>query len=120
MFSGIIASTGRIAHIASAEKGLRLTIDAGALGLDDVAIGDSIAVSGVCLTVIAIEDNHFAVDVSRETLDCTVGPRRSRRGESGKGAAARRPPRRPSGERPCGRRGQGADVSRRWTRATSW
>lgn len=73
MFSGIIASTGRIAHIASAEKGLRLTIDAGALGLGDVAIGDSIAVSGVCLTVISIEDNHFAVDVSRETLDCTVG-----------------------------------------------
>jgi len=73
MFSGIIASTGRIAHIASAENGLRLTIDAGALGLGDVAIGDSIAVSGVCLTVISIEDNRFAVDVSRETLDCTVG-----------------------------------------------
>jgi riboflavin synthase len=73
MFSGIVAATGRISHIVSAEKGLRLTIDAGALGLDDVALGDSIACSGVCLTVIGKEGNHFTVDVSRETLDCTVG-----------------------------------------------
>ena len=73
MFSGIVAATGRISHILAAEKGLRLTIEAGSLGLDDVALGDSIAVSGVCLTVISRESNHFAVDVSRETLDCTVG-----------------------------------------------
>ncbi|HWS12257.1 MAG TPA: riboflavin synthase [Rhodocyclaceae bacterium] len=73
MFSGIVAATGRISHILAAEKGLRLTIEAGSLGLDDVALGDSIAVSGVCLTVISRESDHFAVDVSRETLDCTVG-----------------------------------------------
>ena len=73
MFSGIVAATGRISHILAAEKGLRLTIEAGRLGLDDVALGDSIAVSGVCLTVISRESDHFAVDVSRETLDCTVG-----------------------------------------------
>ena len=73
MFSGIVAATGRISHILAAEKGLRLTIEAGSLGLDDVALGDSIAVSGVCLTVISRESNQFAVDVSRETLDCTVG-----------------------------------------------
>jgi riboflavin synthase len=73
MFSGIVAATGRISHILAAEKGLRLTIEAGSLGLDDVALGDSIAVNGVCLTVISREANHFAVDVSRETLDCTVG-----------------------------------------------
>jgi riboflavin synthase len=73
MFSGIVAATGRISHIVSAEKGLRLTIEAGSLGLDDVALGDSIACSGVCLTVIAREGSHFTVDVSRETLDCTVG-----------------------------------------------
>jgi riboflavin synthase len=73
MFSGIVAATGRISHILAAEKGLRLTIEAGRLGLDDVALGDSIAVSGVCLTVISRESSHFAVDVSRETLDCTVG-----------------------------------------------
>jgi riboflavin synthase len=73
MFSGIVAATGRISHIVSAEKGLRLTIEAGALGLDDVALGDSIACSGVCLTVIGKDEHHFTVDVSRETLDCTVG-----------------------------------------------
>jgi riboflavin synthase len=73
MFSGIVASTGRISHIVNAEKGVRLTIEAGTLGLDDVALGDSIAVSGVCLTVIEKDAGHFTVDVSRETLDCTVG-----------------------------------------------
>jgi riboflavin synthase len=73
MFSGIIAAVGRIARIDNAETGVRLTIEAGSLGLDDVAIGDSIAVSGVCLTAIALKDNFFTVDVSRETLDCTVG-----------------------------------------------
>jgi riboflavin synthase len=73
MFSGIVAATGRISQIVAAEKGLRLTIEAGALGLDDVALGDSIAVNGVCLTVVSREANHFSVDVSRETLDCTVG-----------------------------------------------
>lgn len=73
MFSGIIAATGRISHVARAEEGVRLTVEAGALGLGDVVVGDSIAVSGVCLTVISIDDNQFAVDVSRETLDCTVG-----------------------------------------------
>lgn len=73
MFSGIIAAVGRISHLHGAEQGLRLTIEAGSLGLEDVAIGDSIAVNGVCLTAIALKDNHFTVDVSRETLDCTVG-----------------------------------------------
>lgn len=73
MFSGIIASTGRIQQIVDAEKGVRLSIDAGTLGLEDVELGDSIAVSGVCLTVIAKRGNQFTVDVSRETLDCTVG-----------------------------------------------
>lgn len=73
MFSGIIASTGRIQQIVDAEKGVQLSIDAGTLGLEDVELGDSIAVSGVCLTVIAKQGNQFTVDVSRETLDCTVG-----------------------------------------------
>ena len=73
MFSGIVACTGRIVRIEAAQEGLRLTIEAGTLGLDDVAIGDSIAVSGVCLTVVAMQDNRFAVDVSRETLECTAG-----------------------------------------------
>ncbi len=73
MFSGIIADVGRITNTADREGGLRLTIDTNALGLDDVLLGDSIAVNGVCLTVIALDGYAFSVDVSRETLDCTVG-----------------------------------------------
>ena len=52
---------------------VRLTVDAGTLGLDDVALGDSIACNGVCLTVVVLEGNCFRVDVSPETLSCTVG-----------------------------------------------
>ena len=43
------------------------------LDLSDVAVGDSIAVNGVCLTVIALHDDRFEVDVSQETINCTVG-----------------------------------------------
>jgi len=73
MFSGIIAAVGRITHLTAREAGFRLHVEAGTLGLDDVALGDSIAHNGVCLTVVAKEGNHFMVDVSPETLSCTVG-----------------------------------------------
>jgi riboflavin synthase len=73
MFSGIIAAVGRITHLTAREVGFRLHVEAGALGLDDVALGDSIAHNGVCLTVVAKDANHFMVDVSPETLSCTVG-----------------------------------------------
>ncbi len=73
MFSGIIADVGHIANAADRDGGLRLTINTHTLGLHDVQLGDSIAVNGVCLTVIALEGNAFTVDVSRETLNCTVG-----------------------------------------------
>lgn len=73
MFSGIIAALGRITDLQSRPAGVRLRIEAGALGLDDVQLGDSIACNGVCLTVVALEGNHFDVDVSPETLRCTVG-----------------------------------------------
>lgn len=73
MFSGIIAATGTISRIDHAEKGVRLTVDAGELDLSDVALGDSIACNGVCLTVIGFDGKSFQVDVSRESLDCTVG-----------------------------------------------
>ena len=73
MFSGIVAATGRILDVAPLEDGVRLTVDVGALGLDDVQLGDSIAHNGVCLTVIAREGNRVQFDVSRETLNCTVG-----------------------------------------------
>ena len=73
MFSGIIANIGLINRAEDRDGGLRLSVAAGALGMDDVQIGDSIAVNGVCLTVVALNGNEFTVDVSRETLDCTVG-----------------------------------------------
>jgi riboflavin synthase len=73
MFTGIVAATGRITHLQPLEEGLRLTVDAPGLDMADVAIGDSIAHSGVCLTVIAKKKNGYKVDVSKETLDCTVG-----------------------------------------------
>ena len=73
MFTGIVAATGRITHLQALEKGLRLTVEAPALGLDDVALGDSIAHNGVCLTVVGKEGDRYSIDVSRETLDCTVG-----------------------------------------------
>ncbi|MBK1680356.1 riboflavin synthase [Rhodocyclus tenuis] len=76
MFSGIIAGLGHIESLtprADDNSTVRLTIDAGKLALDDVALGDSIACNGVCLTVVALAPGHFCVDVSPETLACTVG-----------------------------------------------
>ncbi len=73
MFSGIVAAIGRITHLQALEKGLRLTVEAPGLDLSDVALGDSIAHGGVCLTVIEKAGPTYKVDVSRETLDCTVG-----------------------------------------------
>jgi len=73
MFTGIIAAVGRVAEAAPSAGGMRLRIEAGGLPLDDVAPGDSIAVSGVCLTVVALHPNAFEVDVSSETLACVAG-----------------------------------------------
>jgi len=76
MFSGIIAAVGRISALTPRNDGtptVRLTVEAGELPLDDVALGDSIACNGVCLTVVASEAQRFYVDVSPETLSCTVG-----------------------------------------------
>ncbi len=73
MFSGIVADVGTISRAEDREGGLRLSVATQALGMDDVRLGDSIAVNGVCLTVVSKEGNSFAVDVSRETLNCTVG-----------------------------------------------
>jgi riboflavin synthase len=77
MFTGIVAAVGKITSITplgqQADAGVRLTIDAGGLPLADVALGDSIALNGACMTVIAKTDSGFSVDVSRESLNCTVG-----------------------------------------------
>ncbi|CAH1904459.1 Riboflavin synthase [Candidatus Nitrotoga sp. HW29] len=73
MFSGIIADVGIIECTEDRDGGLTLSIITRALGMEDVRLGDSIAVNGVCLTVVKIEGNRFSVNVSRETLNCTVG-----------------------------------------------
>lgn len=73
MFTGIIQAVGKIAVIEPLQQGVRLTINAADLDMSDVAVGDSIAANGVCLTVIAKTADGYQVDVSRETLNCTVG-----------------------------------------------
>ena len=73
MFTGIIAAVGKISRVESARGGLRLDIDAGELGLGDLKVGGSVAVNGACLTVVKHGKKSFGVDVSRETLRCTVG-----------------------------------------------
>jgi riboflavin synthase len=73
MFTGIITAIGRIASAKPHGDGLRLRIEAGGLELDDVAIGDSIAIQGVCHTVVAKDAQAFEVDTSRATLNVTTG-----------------------------------------------
>jgi len=73
MFSGIVAAVGTVRAVKPARGGVRLVVDAGKLGLKDVAAGDSIAVDGVCLTVVARKGRTFEADVSRATLACTTG-----------------------------------------------
>jgi riboflavin synthase len=77
MFTGIVAAVGAIQSItplgAQADAGVRLTIDAGGMPLDDVALGDSIALNGACMTVVGKTAQAFTVDVSRESLNRTVG-----------------------------------------------
>src|SRR5688572_14517653 len=72
MFTGIIQAVGRIAALEPVGGDLRIAVDAADLDLGDVALGDSIAVNGVCLTAIALGDGRFSADVSTETLNCTT------------------------------------------------
>lgn len=71
MFTGIIEGLGTIAGIQSAGQGKRLTVEADTL-LEQTKIGDSISVSGACLTVVKIDGRRFDVDVSPETLQMTT------------------------------------------------
>jgi len=73
MFTGIVTAIGRIASAREQGDGLRLHIDAPGFGMDDVAIGDSIAIQGVCHTVVARDSGGFDVDASRATLEVTTG-----------------------------------------------
>jgi riboflavin synthase len=71
MFTGIIQATGRVVSLQRKGRDARLKIDAGKLSLADSSVGDSIAVNGVCLTAVGLQENHFEADVSAETLSRT-------------------------------------------------
>lgn len=77
MFTGIVAAIGKITSITplgnQPDAGVRLTIDAGSLPMADVALGDSIALNGACMTVVSKTAHGFTVDVSRESLNRTAG-----------------------------------------------
>jgi riboflavin synthase len=73
MFTGIVHAAGRIAATHARSGGLRITVDPGALDVRDVAVGDSVAVNGCCLTVVEIDGAMLGFDVSAETLRCTTG-----------------------------------------------
>jgi len=74
MFTGIVMAVGTVRAARPAPGGgAYLEIDAGALDLDDVAPGHSIAVDGICLTVVDVAAPRIGFDLSRATLDCTAG-----------------------------------------------
>jgi riboflavin synthase len=86
MFTGIVQAIGEITQATPArdsgsapskaqdgQMGLRLLVAANDLPLDDVQVGDSIAMNGACMTVVAMDSTSFQVDVSRESLNCTTG-----------------------------------------------
>jgi len=73
MFAGIVSAVGRIASSSPSGDGVRMTIEAPGFGLADVAIGDSIAIQGICHTVVAKRGETFDVESSRATLDVTHG-----------------------------------------------
>ena len=72
MFTGIVQSVGRIARLEPRGGDVRLHVDTADLDLADVQLGDSIAVSGVCLTAVTLDARGFSADVSNETLSLTT------------------------------------------------
>lgn len=72
MFTGIIQALGNVQELTRQGTDARLRIAAGKLDLATVGLGDSVAVSGVCLTVVALHKEGFSADVSAETLRCTT------------------------------------------------
>ncbi len=73
MFTGIITAIGEITKVAPKGDGFHLEITTPAAYLDDVVIGDSIAIQGACMTVNGLKDTLFECDVSRESISKTTG-----------------------------------------------
>ena len=72
MFTGLIQGVGRVARVESLGGDVRLHIEVGSLPFDTVEMGESIAVNGTCLTVVAFDAQSFAADASNETLSLTT------------------------------------------------
>lgn len=72
MFTGIVEAVGKIVSLEVRGGDARLCLHTGALDMADVRHGDSIAVNGVCLTVVEFRSSSFCADVSGETLACTT------------------------------------------------
>jgi riboflavin synthase len=72
MFTGLIQGVGRLREREQRGGDARLRLGVGTLTFEDVALGESIAVSGVCLTVIEFDATSFAADASNETLALTT------------------------------------------------
>jgi riboflavin synthase len=73
MFTGIITAVGQIKSAQAKGDGLQLVVEAPSGYLDDVALGDSIAIQGACMTATELTSNTFVLDISRESLNKTVG-----------------------------------------------
>ena len=73
MFTGIITAVGQIKSAQVKGDGLHLLVEVPSGYLDDVALGDSIAIQGACMTATQFDGNTFALDISRESLNKTVG-----------------------------------------------
>ncbi len=71
MFTGIIETTGQLRSLRQVSGDVRLAVYSQSMDWQDVKLGDSIAVNGVCLTVVQLEPSLFYADVSLETLSCT-------------------------------------------------
>jgi riboflavin synthase len=73
MFTGIITAVGQITSAQAKGDGLQLVVEVPEGYLDDVALGDSIAIQGACMTATQFKKNSFTLDISRESLNKTVG-----------------------------------------------
>jgi len=73
MFTGIIQAVGAIQQVIPLDEGVRLAVDPKTLPTDDIALGDSIALNGACMTVVKCSPSRLEFDVSRESLNCTAG-----------------------------------------------
>lgn len=73
MFTGIVQAVGRIVAVEPRSEGVQVAVEAGAFAEKDIAVGDSIALNGCCLTVVALDTGTMRFDVSSETLSCTTG-----------------------------------------------